>query len=287
MPAPRRKGGATPWRAAHSAVTRGRRGAVCNNGAVLRIPEGTVPAMAATSRGVLTALTVALLALAAFASPLAVGILVFGATAAYGFGWARLMDVPSSAGVFRVVALTALLMGAAVFATGALDLLAFVAAVGVILSFLHQMMRRDGRPRLAETLAADLTGITVAASATGWMLAASGNAGLEVVLTATAVLFSAAAVTLLRAPSSRVALVAGGLAGTVGVLVGLLMPTIGWLAGLLVGVVGGSLVSFSHLLFSTFPASGHRRAAVAAALMPVLSLGVPVHLVTEILGAAR
>lgn len=254
---------------------------------VSTIPGGAVPAMAATTRGFLTALAIALLALAGFVAPLAVAVLVLAGAVAFAFGWSRLVDVPSANGAFRVIALSAAPMVAATYATGTTPLLAVVTALGVIASFVHQMVRRDGRPRLVETVSADLTGIAVVASATGWILAVATDGGVEVLLTAAAALFAASTVTLLRAASRPVATLAVAVAGLVGVVVGALLPEVGLVAGLSLGVVGGAIVSFSHLLFSGFPAAGHRRAAVAAALMPVLSLGVPIHLVAEVIGVAR
>jgi len=98
------------------------------------------------------------------------------------------------------------------------------------------------------------------------------------------VLLVAAMITTIPAPGVVVASGAAAIAGAVGMLVGSLLGEVGLVPGLLIGVVGGGLMALSHLLFNQFPVSGNSRAALAAALMPLATLGTPVYLVAQVLG---
>lgn len=234
--------------------------------------------MAAPTRGVVTAVAVALLALAAYLGDLAVAAVVAVLGVVFGFGWPRLVNVPSRRGSASVIVGTALVATLAGWLTRDLSWLALVVAGGVIASFVHQMMRRDGRPRLVETVSATVTGVAVAASAVGWLTASRATNGLEFILVSTACLLAAAMTTAIPAPGPVVATAAAVIAGAVGMLAGSVLPAVGIVPGLLTGVVGGGIMALSHLMFNQFPASGHRRAALAAALMPLATLGGPIHL---------
>ncbi len=216
--------------------------------------------MAAPTRGVVTGVAVALVAAGVYLGQGAAAAAVAAIAVVYGFGWPRLVSVPSRRGSAIVIVGAGLAATVAGWITGEVAWLAIVVAAGVIASFVHQMMRRDGRPRLFETVSATVTGVVVVASGVGWLTAIIPASG--------AVVASAAAVA----------------AGAVGALVGSVLPTVGIVPGLLLGVAGGGVMALSHLMFNQFPASGYRRAALAAALMPVATLGGPVHLLAGLLG---
>lgn len=230
--------------------------------------------MAASSRAVLTGAVAGLLALAAWwgDTALAVALVVVGVI--YAFGWPRLVDIPSKRGSWVVVTLATVAAHASAWWTEGIDGLAVVVAGGVIASFVHQMARKDGRPRLTETVSATVTGILVVTAGVGWLVAAF--TALEVVLLGAAALVAASAATAIPARGPVVGAAAAVAATAVGAGVGLVFPMIGPVPGLLLGLVVGVVMALSHLLFNEFPAVGHRRAALAAGLMPLLSLGAPV-----------
>lgn len=240
--------------------------------------------MAAPTRGVVTGVGVALLALGAYLGDEAVAVGLAVISLVFATGWPRLVNVPSRRGSSVVIAGTALLATGVAWLTRDLGWLAFVGAAGVIAAFVHQMVRRDGRPRLVETLSATVTGLVVVASGVGWLTASLLPDGIEVVLVSAACLLAAAMTTIIPASGPVVAAAAAVIAGAVGTLVGSLLPSVGVVPGVLIGVVGGGIMALSHLMFNQFPASGYRRAALAAALMPVATLGGAVHLLAQALG---
>lgn len=240
--------------------------------------------MAASSRGVVTGVTVALLALAAYAGDAAVAVLLAVVGSVFAFGWPRLVSVPSKRGTWVVIGLAGIAAIVSVWFTQDILWLATVVAGGVIGAFVHQMARRDGRPRLVETVCATVTGVVVVVSSVGWLMTSLVRGGLELTLVSAAVLLVAAMITTIPAPGVVVASGAAAIAGAVGMLVGSLLGEVGLVPGLLIGVGGGGLMALSHLLFNQFPASGNRRAALAAALMPLATLGTPVYLVAQVVG---
>lgn len=230
--------------------------------------------MAASSRAVLTGGVAGLLALSAWFGDTVLAAALAAIGVVYAFGWPRLVDVPSKRGSWVVVALATVAALASVWWTEGIDGLAVVVAGGVIASFVHQMARKDGRPRLTETVSTTVTGVLVVTAGVGWLVTAF--TGLEVVLLGAAALVAASAATAIPARGPVVGAAATVAATAVGAAVGFVFPMIGPVPGLLLGLVVGVVMALSHLLFNEFPAVGHRRAALAAALMPLLSLGAPV-----------
>lgn len=239
--------------------------------------------MAAQSRAAVTGGSAGVVALAAWAGDMASTAALVVAAVVFAFGWPRLVDVPSKRGSWIVIALTALAAIGAVWGTRDISALALVVAGGVIGSFVHQMARRDGRPRLTETVSTTVTGILVVTAGVGWLVVALAGS-LEVVLLGAATLLAASAATAVPGRGSVVAGAAAVAAGAVGALVGAVLAPVGVVPGLLLGVVVGVVMALTHLLFSQFPFAAHRRGALAAALMPLLTLGAAVLVLRTYLG---
>lgn len=239
--------------------------------------------MAASSRAVVTGGSAGVLALATWAGDAVAAAALALAAGVFGFGWPRLIDVPSKRGTSIVIGLVALAAIASAWWTGDIALLALVVAGGVIASFVHQMARRDGRPRLTETVSTTVTGILVVTAGVGWFVAAQAG-HLQVVLLGAAALLAASGATALPARGTIAGVAAAAAGGAAGAGVGAVFPEIGPVAGLVLGVVIGVVMALSHLLFNQFPAARQRRAALAAALMPLLTLGVPVLVLGSYLG---
>src|SRR5690625_1842824 len=136
------------------------------------------------------------------------------------------------------------------------------AALGgaVVIAFVHQLLRRDGRPRLVEAASGMVAGMLVLASAAGWVAAVRTVGGESLVGTA-AVEFAAASAAA-AAPvrgwlGATLTLIAGCLAGGG---VGMLMPLVSGRAGLLIGLMAAISIASLRSLFAHLPAAGQRPA---------------------------
>ncbi|MHB1064955.1 MAG: hypothetical protein ACYC1Z_10810 [Georgenia sp.] len=238
--------------------------------------------MSAPTRASVTALGAALVAVAGYVSPTALTVVVLVLSLTFAAGWPRLVELPTNRGGSVVIALTAL----AALATarfGSVTMLATVMGLAVVGAFAHQMLRRDGRPRLVESIAGIVTGGVVVVSAAGWVTGAGGPVHQALVVTAAATIAAAAAGTAIPAPLRLGGTLATVVAGAVGLLTGYLLASVGMLPGGLVGLATGVLTAALHVLFGQFPASGRLRPALAAALLVVLVVGVPVYMVGGLL----
>ncbi len=192
-----------------------------------------------------------------------------------GVGWTRLLAVPVGWGVGVVVAVTGAVTVVMSFLRGP-DLLGWLPtslAVGVILAFGHQMLRRDGRPRLVESVSATVMGQTLVILGVGWLVAltlapdggvnAAGAAGC------------AAATVVALAPWPRVVVVGVGVvaaalsgAATTGGFNSIEVPT-----GLIVGGAAGIATLGIDVLFRR-SVGDSTRAGVAAGVASVLAAGL-------------
>lgn len=238
--------------------------------------------MAAPRRAVVTAVAAATLAASAVLEPWVAAVVIAALCCVFAFGWPRLAGAPSKRGSSIVIGLAGIGAVAVALFIGTPTHLAGVVAAGIIGGFVHQMMRQDGRPRLVESVSATATGVIAVVSAAGWILAETVDGGTATILVCAAVLVSTAAVTAFRLRGGVAAAVSALVGAAVGVGVGALLPAVGLLSGSLIGFIGGGFIACSHLVLNHFPASSHRRAAIAAALLPVLVVGIPIHLVAAL-----
>jgi hypothetical protein len=129
-----------------------------------------LPRRALMPRPLTIAATVAfasLVALTGYASPSFVALAVALGGLVLAWGWPVLLSLPSPRGSSAVLAAGTVLMSVAVIFTTDdpfLRWLPAAMAVAVVLAFLHQLMRRDGRPRLTESVAATVAGLAVISS---------------------------------------------------------------------------------------------------------------------------
>jgi hypothetical protein len=106
----------------------------------------------------------ALVALTGYASPQFVALAVALAGLVLAWGWPVLLSLPSPRGTSTVLAVGTLLMTGTALLTREdpyLEWMPAALAVAVIVAFLHQLMRRDGRPRLTESVAATTSGLAI------------------------------------------------------------------------------------------------------------------------------
>ncbi|WP_018158058.1 hypothetical protein [Demetria terragena] len=142
-----------------------------------------------------TALAGAALAGATFAGEVATAMVLAltGLVAAY--GWPRILDLPSPRGVQAVLAFAAVAgAGAALIGDGRdLRWLAVALAATLVGSFMHQLLRKDGRARLVSTLGGTVLGAGLIASGACFIGARNQDDGA---LLATAALVGVVVLTL-------------------------------------------------------------------------------------------
>lgn len=206
--------------------------------------------------------------------------------AGVGYGWTRLLQVPVGWGVGWVVTGTGA-VGALVVAVGGAEGLVWVPtvlALGVIAAFVHQMGRRDGRPRLVESVSASVTGQAVVLLGTGWLVADVGTGsaapgvlgGLGCAVAAlTMTLPWPRALTLPLSVLGGVA-VAGAVASSVDSL------TVEVAQALVVGAAAAATTAGLHVLLHRQPTTSHRRAAISAGAACVLAAGLAVHVAARL-----
>jgi hypothetical protein len=241
--------------------------------------------MGASTRAAVTSVGAAAVALAGFAADGLLAGVVLALSMVFAAGWSRLVDLPTHRGAVVVVAGVAV-AALAVTLTSTVAVLGIVMGLAVVAAFVHQMLRRDGRPRLTESVSGVVSGAVVVVSAAGWVAVGTSGSSPALVVTGAATIAAAAAVTTVPVTARTVVLLAPAAGGLAGLLAGvLLLDDVGPVPGLLVGLAAGVLTSALHVLFGRFPASRRLRPALAAALLPVLVVGVPVYLVSRLLAA--
>ncbi|PYF99495.1 hypothetical protein SAMN05216184_1067 [Georgenia satyanarayanai] len=238
--------------------------------------------MGSSTRGVATAALAAVLALSGMWHwPL---LVVVGLTTLLvAAGWPRLAGLPVTTGPGIVIAATGVAALAVVAGTGSVDGVAVVLGLAVAGSFLQEMLRRDGRPRLVESVAATVTGCVVAGSAAMWPALGDARPAAAVVVTAAAALAAGAACTALPLGPRLVPGLATVVAGGAGLLAGALLPDVGPLVGGASGLVAGVLTSVVHLVLGRFPASTRPLPALAAAALPPMLAGAPTFMLGSLL----
>ncbi|WP_154795890.1 hypothetical protein [Occultella kanbiaonis] len=212
--------------------------------------------------------------------------LLIGTVAAIGalfsLGWPALLGLPAPRGASVVLLATVAASIGVLLLTDDLAFVAVVFALSVVGAFVHELVRRDGRPRLVESVSGVVAGTAVVTSATGWIAVGTGPTAIGLLLCGAVTLAVAATCTALPFPGwigagiTIVVAAAGGLAvGSV--------TDVGPLAGALIGLSAGVVVAAAHRLFGQFPASGRPFPALAAAMLPVAVAGLPVYVLARLL----
>ena len=229
----------------------------------------------------------ALVGLTAYASPGFVAVSVALAGLVLAWGWPQLLSLPSPRGTSTVLAVGTVLMTAAVLLTDEAPYLQWMPAamaVSVIVAFLHQLMRRDGRPRLAESVSASVTGLAVISAGIALapipevlhgdhaLAAAMAGLGLGVL-----------ADPLIKVPRLRqwalfISMVLGGLAG---MLVSVVAdhPRL-WPAALL-GLFSAAVSHAARRVMAVLPATAMARAQLAVGASSSLLVGVVAYVVVR------
>ena len=174
-----------------------------------------------------------------------------------------------------------------------------VMAFSILLAFVGQMLRRDGRHNLVEDLSSTVAGCLVAVSGSAWCALEPGLADPAIVVPTCLALFVGAVLTvlnvrarMLEALTVTVPALFAGAAGYVLASAGFFgLSHISATAALqsavacvAVGFVAGVLMASGNRVLWTHRWVPGGRAAVASALVPILSVGVPVYAIARLLG---
>jgi len=233
-----------------------------------------------SNRGVITAALTAGLALAAVSrQAYLVPALVAVAVVVFAAGWPRLLGLPSVRSATIVIAASGLTAVGLITWRDDFGLLAPVVGLAVLGAFIAEMARRDGRPRLVESVAGTVMGAVVAIGATGWIALGESRPALALIVTAATTLATACATTAVPVRIRHTATIATVLATGVGLFLGHVLSDVGLVFGGVVGFAAGILTAAAYVLFIRFPAIGRWLPAVAAATVPLLMAGGPTYLV--------
>lgn len=219
-----------------------------------------------------------ILALAAVASPdvLALALWIGGAVLAW--GWAGMLALPAPRGTSVV-----LLLGAIALVLGAawdhqvpwLSWVAVALAISVLVAFLHQLLRVDGRPRIVESVSSIVLGLGLITCGVLLIPLATTTEGAALVA-ATVAGAGASAITdtLGRWPAMRPWLVPLALAGggAAAVVLALWLDQ-EWSVFLLAGVVAGAVSHAMRSVLCTLPTMAHARPRLVMAVTSLLVTG--------------
>jgi hypothetical protein len=229
----------------------------------------------------------ALVALAGYAGGGVLTIAVALTVIVVAIGWAVLLALPDPRGTAAVIALT----GFAALAVADLGrspgrplaIFAAVVAFAVLAAFTHELLRRDGRPRLVESVTGTLSGQVVALLGAGWVLLPDAAAGVAAVAVAAAAAGMARMVAVVPFPQrvagwAEMAAGAAAGAGTAVALTPDLLQT-----GVAVAVVVAAMVAGIDRLLVTVPGSGSRLGTLSAGAAPVAAVGMVAYAVIRLL----
>jgi hypothetical protein len=230
-----------------------------------------------------------LLTIAGFAGPPMVALTILFAAGIIAWGWPGLLGLPSPRGTALVIAVGAAGAVGTTLATTTDPYLAWMPAAlagSMIVAFVHQLARRDGRPRLVESIASTITAIAIVVSGASMVALSRSEHGAWVVAIAAAAM-AVSAVTDLAGASRRLspwllplAMLTGGVAAT---YVGYRLGAVGWGAAALLGVMAAGVSHAVRRVLATLPAISGARSQLVSASASVLTGGVVVYVVGRLL----
>ncbi len=259
--------------------------------AVLREP--VLPALTTVPRPVVVVAVVvlaALLVLALLADPvlLAAGLAWAGIVVAW--GWPALLGSSSRFGSSLAIGLTGVLAPVAAVATTDepyLRLVPIALLVGLAVMFGHQMVRRDGRPRLTESVGITSLGLAVVALGTTWLPLSRTSRASDIALLGFVAIAAASLADLaagfekVRAWMLPIAMLLGGAGALVAAAVaGSPSPAPAALVGFLVAAVSHATRRMLCVLPGVSSVRGQLSTAAASLLVPgVVAYGLALAIV--------
>ena len=242
--------------------------------------------MQLATRAVVTAVLAAAVAVAGYFGGLPLSISAAVLAVVFALGWPALAGLPFAVGSATVVALGGVGAVAVVHLTESppfLRYLPVVFAATILLAFVSELLRRDGRTRLVESVSGTVAGTLVAVAVAGWVAIGKTPGGEHLVVAGALALALGSAVVALHLAPWIGALVTAGAAAGAGALGGLLLPGLDPLAGALLGLAVGILVATLHALFDQLPSLEKRWPSLAAVTLPVTVTGILVYVVGRVL----
>jgi hypothetical protein len=242
--------------------------------------------MDVSTRAVLTAAAAAGVAAAAFAGQLPLVAVAGLLTVVLAVGWPLLLDLPNPLGSGVVIALGGLGSVLSVTVSSGAMLLwqvPTVVALGVLLAFVAELLRQDGRLRLVESVTGTVTGLLVVSAASGWVAALRAPGDTALVITGAAALAVSAAVSAVHLGVRTGAVVTTTAGVIAGAAVGSVMPGLSLVPGLALGFATGLLVAALHVLLDGVASLRRVLASGAAIVLPVLVGGILVYVVGRVL----
>jgi hypothetical protein len=244
-------------------------------------PDVELPPIAHVTRVVTIAATVVgalFLAVSAFAGETVLSLAVLLGSLVISWGWPRAAGLPSPKGSSAVLALTSVLLVGSFLAAETSPYLRWSSAalaLGLIAMFVQQLLRRDGRPRLAQSVMGTAFGLVVIASGLAYLPLVTVSTGPELIACAVvAVAAGTAADVLVGNPLVRpwllpLSMVLGAVAST---LLSLIMGAPDIPPAALVGVCCAALGhAFRRLLApeaGSFSTQGQLATGVASLAIP-------------------
>ncbi len=240
--------------------------------------------MTLATRSVVTAALAAAAALAGYLHPVALLAVVVALVLVVALGWPELAGLPFGPGSAVVIALVGIGGVVAVRATGTgLSGLAVVLAAGLMVAFVNELLRRDGRTRMVESVSGTVAGGVLALCAACWVAADSLAGGESVVVAGALALAVGAAVSAFELPRWVSAVLTALASAGAGALAGLTLPVISLHAGVVLGVAVGVLVAALDALFDSIVELKRVLPSLSAAALPVAVSGAVVYVVGRVL----
>jgi len=227
----------------------------------------------------------ALVTISAFAGPVLVAVSVALAAGVMAWGWPGLLGLPSPRGTAFVLAVGSVAAIGTVLATRSDPYLQWMPAAlagSMLVAFVHQLARRDGRPRLVESIASTTTAIAIVVSGASLVaLPRTPDGDWVVAITASAVAVSALTDLVggsrrLRAWLLPLAMLFGGAAA---IVVGITVADVGWGAAALLGVLAAGISHATRRALAMLPAISAPRSQLVSASASVLTGGVVIYVV--------
>lgn len=232
----------------------------------------------------------ALLAVTAYAGTPYLAAAVVLVVIGIALGWWGLLSLPHPTGTALVVAVCGVFaVGVATWAAQESDQplapFAGLLAFAVLAAFVHELLRRDGRRDLVESLTGSFAGQTVAVLAASWVLLPSTALGVGGIVVAAAGAAGAQLAALLPLPGRILAWVGVAAGALAAAAASPFFPEVKLTTAVLIGAgVSAVVLTFERLLSAR--ALNHASAGmIAAALAPVAVAGTAAYAAARLVGA--
>ncbi|MFX0538845.1 hypothetical protein ACQBAT_12860 [Ornithinimicrobium sp. Y1847] len=254
------------------------------------LPAPSVPLRPVVSAQVAGAVLVVCVVLGAavLSAPWLLAVSLAAASVLLAWGWTGLLSLPTPRGTVGTIVLGGLAVVSAVALREDPPWLSWMPAaltLAMIAAFVHQILRRDGRPRVVQSVSAVVLALGLVGCGVLLLPASRTPEGVALVLGALSAAGASAIGDILDRWDwagpwlTAMAMVTGG-ASAVGVALGLGVP---WTTWLLVGVASGALSHAMRQVLAPLPTMAHARPRLVAAVASVLIVGVVPVLVALVL----